>query len=256
MSWQPRPWQLALAIGLLAAAVFMPSIAGGWIYDDQLLISNNHYVHSLSWWPRWFVTDFWDLGEEFTRVSGRIAYWRPMISATYAVDWTLSHGSPLWFHIVNFAWHAAVGALTFLVLRRWLGAVWPAVVASLLFAVHPTKAESVAWIAGRTDVLCVAAMLFASEGVARRLAGKRGGIVMEFVGTLLAYTTKEQAIVLPAFVIIEAWVAAGRPALALRPVVRLAKVAAPQIIIAVAYLLVRKLVLPIQAKRFDPRERR
>src|SRR6185436_6581678 len=120
-------------------------------------------------------------------------------------------GTPAWFHIMNLVWHGVVGGLAFLVLRRWLGAHWPALVGALLFVVHPTKAESVAWISGRTDVICMIAVLLASQGIARRLRGERGGLLLEFAGTLLAYTTKEQAIVLPAFAAIEAWVASGRP---------------------------------------------
>jgi hypothetical protein len=226
---------------------FAFAAGGSWIYDDHLLIPNNQYVHSLSWWPRWFLTDFWDIGDEFAKLGGRIAYWRPAITTTYALDWKLSGGQPLLFHLTNLAWQGAVGALSFVVLRRWLGkAVWPAGVAALLFVVHPTKAESVAWIAGRTDVICMAAILVATQGVAWRLAGRRGGVLLEAAGTLLAYASKEQAIVLPAFVMVEAWVAADRPALDLRVVKRMLVAAAPQIAIVIAYMVLRKLLLPIQ----------
>ena len=241
-----RPTVIACLIAIVGAAAFMPSISGGWIYDDHLLIPENPYIHSFDHWPRWFMTDFWDVGEEFVRLGARITYWRPAITMSYALDWKLGGGSPLMFHVTNYLWQAGVGALAFLVLRRWLDATWPAVVAALLFVVHPTKAESVAWIAGRTDVICMVAVLVVSEGVSRRLRGAPGGMLLEFLGTLLAYTTKEQAIVLPAFVAIEAWVAAGRPAIDRRSITRMLRVAAPQTAIAIAYLVMRRLLLPIQ----------
>jgi hypothetical protein len=92
----------------------------------------------------------------------------------------------------------------------------------------------------------MAAILLATQGVARRLRGAHGGILLEVFGTLLAYTSKEQAIVLPAFVVIEAWVAAECPPLRLNVVGRLLRPAIPQLTIAVAYLAIRQVVLPVR----------
>ena len=248
MKWPPRPWLVAIAVALVGALTFAPAITGGWIYDDRLLIAGNQYVHSFSAWPHWFLSDFWNISDEAIRTPGRIAYWRPAVSATYALDWSLGGGTPAVFHVTNLLWHALVGSLAFVVLRRWLGgALWPATLATLLFLVHPTKAESVAWISGRTDVICMAAVLLATLGVARRLRGQHGGVLLEAAGTLLAYTSKEQAIVLPAFVMIEAWVATGRRSLDWSGVIGLVRVAIPQIVIAGAYLLSRAVLLPIKA---------
>ncbi len=242
---------LTLVIAALGAVVFAPAIGGSWIYDDHLLVPGNPYVHSFEWWPRWFVTDLFDVAGEAVRLGSRLTYWRPAITATYALDWQLSGGTPALFHITNLLWHGAVGALTFLVLRRWLGAVWPAALAAVLFLVHPTKAESVAWISGRTDVICAVAMLLVAQGIARRLRGAPGGVLLEFGGTLLAYASKEQAIVLPIFAAMEGWVALRRPALDRPTILRMLRVAAPQTVIAIAYLVTRKLVFPIHTNPGD-----
>jgi hypothetical protein len=226
--------------------VFVPAVTGGWIFDDHALIERNPYIHSFHDWPRWFVTDFWNVSEEVLQFGGRILYWRPAISASYALDWQLGGGSPVMFHATNLVLQAAVSALAFLTLRRWTGTLWPALGAALLFAVHPTKAESVAWIAGRTDVACMLAVLIASAGIARRLGGKHGGIALEAAGTIAAYLTKEQAIVLPCFAAVEIWVALDRPALDRAALVRMVRGALPQAAIAVGYLVVRTFVLPIR----------
>lgn len=249
MTWPPRQQLLlAAAVVLLGVAVFTPSITGGWIYDDNVLIPGNQYIRSFSNWPHWFASDFWNVSVEIARDPGRIAYWRPTVTASYALDWSIGGGSPVYFHVTNLVWHAFVSGLAFVVLRRWIGSTaWPAALAALLFVVHPTKAESVAWISGRTDVICMAAVLLVSQGVARRLRGQNGGVLLEAAGTLLAYTSKEQAIVLPAFVVIEAWVAAGRRPIDLRGSLGLVKVAIPQIVIAVAYLVCRSIIMPIKA---------
>ena len=49
--------------------------------------------------------------------------------------------------------HAATVLLLFLVLRRMTGRFWPSALVAALFAVHPLRVESVAWVAERKDVL-------------------------------------------------------------------------------------------------------
>lgn len=244
-----RPRQLALAslaIVIVASVIaFIPAVTGGWIYDDHALIQTNPHVHSFAEWPRWFVTDFWNVSPEITHFGGRILYWRPGVMATYALDWKLGGGSPLMFHVTNLLLQAATSGLVFITLRRWVGRTLPALAAAMIFVVHPTKVESVAWIAGRTDIICLLAILVASLGVARRVSGRHGGIAMEVAGTLVAYLCKEQAIVLPCFVAVEIWVAADRPVLDRGMVVRLVRGALPQLALAIIYLTIRAAVLPI-----------
>ena len=244
-----RPSILVFVIIGVAVLAFLPSLAGGWIHDDHPLIEHNTYVHSLSWWPHWLTHDFWavDGGSEEVLATGRMMYWRPAISFSYAVDWTLSGGATVWFHAVNLAAHAAVAVLAFFTLRRWLrGHTLPALLAALVFAVHPTKAESVAWIAGRTDVFCMLAVLVATAGVARRLRREPFGLPLEIAGTALAYLCKEQAIVLPAFVVIEAWIALDGPPLDLAFVRRALRAAAPQIVLALVYIGIRSALMPLR----------
>lgn len=243
----PRTWILVLAIAVISAVVFLPALPGGWIYDDHTLIAENPYIHSFHAWTRWFTTDFWQVNEEIVRFGNRMVYWRPLITTTYAFDWAIGGGSPLWFHVVNTLMQAGVGVLAYFTLLRWTGARIPAAVAAVLFAVHPTKAESVAWIAGRTDVLCMVFVFLATAGIARRLAKRRGGIPLEVIGTIGAYLCKEQAIVLAGFAAVEAWVAAGRPALtkvSIRPMIM---TALPQMAIAVVYLGLRAKFLPVRS---------
>ena len=246
-----RSRQLALAglavVVVASVVAFVPAVTGGWIYDDRPLIRNNVYVHSFAEWPRWFVTDFWNVSAEMLKFGGRILYWRPAVSATYALDWQVGGGSPVMFHITNLVLQAVTSGLVFFTLRRWLGTLLPAFAAALVFVVHPTKVESVAWIAGRTDILCLLAILVASAGIARRLADRPGGLALEVAGTLGAYLCKEQAIVLPCFAAVEVWVAAGRPALDRAALVQIARGVLPQVAIAIGYVAIRTLVLPIRS---------
>ena len=236
---------LAIAVGVIGALAFIPAISGGWIFDDHSLIANNPYIHSFADWPRWFVTDFWNVSNELVHFSMRILYWRPGVTASYALDWKLGGGSPVMFHVTNYLLEAVTAALAYTTLRRWLGKTVPALIAAVLFVVHPTKAESVAWIAGRTDILCALALFVATAGAARRRSGRHGGIAMEAAGTIVAYLCKEQAIVLPCFIAVEAWVALDRPALDRAVLGKLVRAALPQAAIAIAYLGARTILMPV-----------
>lgn len=243
----PRTGVVLAAVLALAFAAFLPSLPGDWIYDDHTLIAENPHAHSLSEWRWWVVNDFWRGNADAQQLhQSSIRYWRPWVSASYALDWTIGGGSTLMFHLTNLLAHVGVALLAFFVMRRWVNSLVPAALAAALFAIHPTKAESVAWIAGRTDVFCTLALLVATTGCAWRLARRRGGLALEIAGTVFAYLAKEQAIVLPIFILVEVWIAADRPALDRAFVRRAVRGIAPQVFVAVAYLVVRALVLPVR----------
>jgi tetratricopeptide (TPR) repeat protein len=238
---------LAALLGLISVCAYAPSIGGGFIFDDKLLIESNPYVHSFQWWWRWLTTDFWDLGRRASTIEPRLTYYRPLVIASYAVEWALGGRQPDLFHASNLLWHALGSALTFFTLRRWTGATLPALIAALLVSVHPTKAESVAWISGRPDVMCLVFLLIASAGMARRLRGERYALPLEVFGSVGAYLVKETALVLPMFAVVEAWVAMNRPPLNRGVLAKLARAALPQAAVAVAYLGCRMLLLPLAA---------
>ena len=55
--------------------------------------------------------------------------------------------------MTNVLLHAATVVLLFLVLRAMTGRLWPSALVAALFAIHPLRAESVAWVTERKDVL-------------------------------------------------------------------------------------------------------
>jgi protein O-mannosyl-transferase len=56
-------------------------------------------------------------------------------------------------HLTNVLLHAATAVLLFLVLRRMAGRPWPSAFAAAVFAFHPLRVESVAWVVERKDLL-------------------------------------------------------------------------------------------------------
>ncbi|HEX4514448.1 MAG TPA: hypothetical protein VH054_12950, partial [Polyangiaceae bacterium] len=229
----------AALVVVCSICAFAVPIDGPWIFDDLALISGNRFVHDPSLWHHWFTSHLWDTNYH-PGAQPTLTFWRPAVLATFALDWRLGHGNPFVFHVTNLVLHAATSWLAFRTLARWSRSPVAAFVGAMFFALHPTKAESVAWIAGRPDILCAAGIFVAIWGVAMRLEGRRSGILLEIAGASLAYLAKEQAVVLPLFVIVEAW--AVDRAWNLRTTLR---AAAPHVLAALVYLAARHLWLPI-----------
>ncbi len=56
-------------------------------------------------------------------------------------------------HLTNVLLHAASAILLFLILRQMTGSLWRSAFVAAIFAIHPLRVESVAWISERKDVL-------------------------------------------------------------------------------------------------------
>ena len=56
-------------------------------------------------------------------------------------------------HLMNVLIHMATVVGLFLVLRQMTGRLWPSAMVAAVFAIHPLRVESVAWISERKDVL-------------------------------------------------------------------------------------------------------
>ena len=82
--------------------------------------------------------------------------WHPLTTISHMADcqiYGFDDAGAWGHHLGNVLLHAATTVLLFLVLRKMTGALWTSALATALFAVHPLRAESVAWVAERKDVL-------------------------------------------------------------------------------------------------------
>ncbi len=91
------------------------------------------------------------VGWAFTHAQ--VANWIPLTTLSHMLDCQFfgpNAGGP---HLVNVLLHAATAVLLFLVLRQMTGNLWRSAFVAAVFAVHPLRAESVAWVSERKDVL-------------------------------------------------------------------------------------------------------
>ena len=132
----------ALFFGTLL--VFNRAIGNDFVnYDDPIYVTENPHVQA-GLTPagiRWALT---------TRVA---ANWHPLTWISHMVDWTLFEEDPRGHHVVSIVLHALNGVLVFLLFQRLTNGFWLSAFSAALFAWHPLRVESVAWIAERKDVL-------------------------------------------------------------------------------------------------------
>jgi len=169
----------------VAFAVYLPSFAGVFQFDDYNVIVNYPTVHS------------WQTLVE--RASGGV---RAVLKASYTLNWTLGSGE-FGFHLFNNAVHALNAALLYVIgvrlCARWFGAgeapryTDAALAAALLFAFHPAQTEAVTYISGRSSSLMAGFYLGAL------LVYLRGGHwAITLLLFVLAAATRETAVTLPA----------------------------------------------------------
>lgn len=240
-----KPWLLGAAVALVAMVTMCGALGGPFIYDDIPLIQGNSYVHSYEHWRRWLSGTFIDTNMDPSLAKQTRVFFRPIVIASYALDWQWTGGQPWGFHLTNLLLHAANSFLLLFVLRGWGVRQWAALVAAVVFAVHPAQTETVAWISGRTDGLCLLGLLSATLGVRRLVTARAGkaqrlvGGMMGLGGLLLAFGSKEAAVVFPALFGIELWAKRRSPldGTALR---RLGTQTAPLLVSALGYVILRQ----------------
>ena len=87
----------------------------------------------------------------FTHVHA--ANWHPLTTISHMLDCQLYGLQPWGHHQTNILLHAAAAILLFLALWRLTENIWSSAFVAALFAIHPLRVESVAWVAERKDVL-------------------------------------------------------------------------------------------------------
>ncbi|MEW6303127.1 MAG: tetratricopeptide repeat protein [Verrucomicrobiota bacterium] len=111
-------------------------------FDDHLYATNAKVLAGLSLdGVRWAFTTF------------DASNWHPLTWLSHMLDVQLFGLNAGARHLVNVLLHALNTILLFWFIRVATGATWPAAFCAALFACHPLRVESVAWIAERKDLL-------------------------------------------------------------------------------------------------------
>jgi len=79
--------------------------------------------------------------------------WHPLTTISHMLDCQLHGLKAGWHHFTNVLLHTIAAILLFIALRQMTGELWRSAFVAAVFAIHPLRVESVAWIAERKDVL-------------------------------------------------------------------------------------------------------
>jgi protein O-mannosyl-transferase len=135
---------ICVGLAMLVFAVFGQTVHHDFInFDDNAYVYENPYVSA-------GVTlegAIW----AFSHVHS--SNWHPLTWLSHLLDCQIYGLEPGGHHLTNVFLHAATAIVLFLLLLRMTGAQWRSAFVAALFAIHPLRVESVAWVAERKDVL-------------------------------------------------------------------------------------------------------
>lgn len=139
--------------------------------------------------------------------AGHVGSWHPLTTLSFMVDAQLFGDWWGGYHLHNAALHAVAAAFLFAALTQLTGAMGRSLVAAAVFAIHPLRVESVAWITERKDVL--SGMFLATTLLAYAWYVKKPGSRWRYAVLLLNFTagllSKGILVTLPVVLLILDW---------------------------------------------------
>jgi tetratricopeptide (TPR) repeat protein len=144
--WEQR-WRAPAVCLVLAAITF--AVFGQTLTHEFIDFDDNDYVYDNPVVARGLTVK--GIVWAFTHVHS--ANWHPLTWISHMLDCQLYGLHPGGHHLTNVVLHTATVIALFLVLRRMTGALWRSAFVAAVFAIHPLRVESVAWVAERKDVL-------------------------------------------------------------------------------------------------------
>ncbi len=137
-------WVISLALVAMVWLAFGQTVRYQFVsYDDGDYVYENPNVTA--------GLTFRGIAWAFTHVHA--ANWHPLTTLSHMLDCQLYGLQPWGHHLTNVSLHAVGAILLFLALRALTDSTWASAFVAAVFATHPLRVESVAWVSERKDVL-------------------------------------------------------------------------------------------------------
>jgi protein O-mannosyl-transferase len=147
-------YQVFLLLLVLAILAYVNTMQHRFIWDDELLITDNSCIRNCTYIDSAFTTDL------FHNYTVPIAsHYRPLQTISYMLDYAIWGLNPSGFHATNMLLHLGCALLVWLLVERLSGNRLLGTLVAVFFTVHPVNTNAVSYIAGRADPLAFAAML-------------------------------------------------------------------------------------------------
>lgn len=163
--------------------------------DANLIITNAAFLGDFGNAPRVFLTDAF--------LNKTTTFYRPLQTLTYMIDVRLAGGiSAAAFHLTNLLLLGCIACTLLQVLKKFLVPATLAVLATLLYCLHPLFVSSVVWIPARGDLLLTCCALLSFLFLINFLqTASRPYLILHWITFTMALLCKETAALLPALFI-------------------------------------------------------
>ncbi len=193
-----------LAITILIWIVFGQTLGHPFVqYDDQNYVYDNPEI----------TAGLTSHGLVMAFSGNHARNWHPLTTISHMLDCQLFGLNPAGHHFSSVLFHTLAALLLFTVLRAMTGAMWRSALVAAVFAIHPLRAESVAWVAERKDVLSAVFFMLtlgAYVHYARQPSVRRYLIIVLFFA--LGLMAKPMLVTLPLlFFLLDYWPLARNP---------------------------------------------
>jgi tetratricopeptide (TPR) repeat protein len=176
---------------LLVAVCYLNSLPNDFIFDDAPIVSSNPAIRAIS--PVQFLKSPYWTQQQYAGI------YRPLVLFSLSIDYALWKRWAPGFRLVNLVLHAINGFLVFSICESLVGFGIVPFLAMVFYVVHPIHTEAVTTIVGRSE-LFAACFFFAAW-----LLFRRGHSIWASFMFFLALLSKENAIVLPAILLLDMW---------------------------------------------------
>ena len=187
----PQQWLFYTSLGLIALVTWVTLgsvLNNGFInYDDNIYIYENPAIRDFTF------------GGMVSFFSGNLGQYPPLVMMVFSTIHHFSGLDPLPYHAVNLAFHILNSMLVFLFVYRFDKRILAALIAGILFGIHPLHVESVAWATELKDVLYTFFFLLGILAYQRYpVSGERRKYLFPaFFWFLLSCLSKGMAVVFP-----------------------------------------------------------
>ena len=184
-----RTLLIYLLLAVITAGLYGQVVGFGFInFDDPDYVQNNPIVQA--------GLSFAGIGWAFT--STDVTVYQPLTWLSLMLDAQLFGAGAGGFHATNVLLHIINTLLLFGLLHKLTGAVWPSAIVAALFALHPLRVESVAWVVERKDVLSTCFGLMAVWAYAQYATdGKSSHYLLTVILMALSLLAKPMLVTLP-----------------------------------------------------------
>lgn len=196
-----RPRLMLFAIIIVTVFAYLNSLNNGFVADDNGFVKYNVSIRDLGNLPDFFFNSSKTLAA-YDPQWGAILY-RPLRTASYALDYSLFGNWAPGFHLTNLILHLISVITVYLVSEALLRNTAVSLLAALLFALHPAHIEAVSWIASRADLIGLIFMNFSLLSYMRyRDGGRKRFLYLSLFFSLLSYLGKETMVSFPGVIIL------------------------------------------------------